>query len=194
MNTLDSRDLEKEIQDLLGRKQRLEDAKEARASAQEQVDRQTVVVEHAEIALHSANNDFNNANFELGKDVLRGALQVAIEVLDEAKDELDDLVVDLQDAVSEYDEAEYDFIDDDEKRLENLLSVKDMFMSEWVYGLTFIPYDDWEEYVQELLMNIGVLPSPVPRYIVIDWEATADNVANDYTSVTIGDMDYYVRG
>lgn len=51
----------------------------------------------------------------------------------------------------------------------------------------------WVKYVEELVCEIGDMPPKIPDYIVIDWEATADNVKADYASVEVGGDTYYYR-
>ena len=41
-------------------------------------------------------------------------------------------------------------------------------------------YDSDEDFVQELLEGTGELPSNLPWYIHIDWEATASDIMMDY--------------
>lgn len=61
------------------------------------------------------------------------------------------------------------------------------------YPLTLIREDEFTDYVEELVSDIGDMPSNIPSYIVIDWEATANNVKVDYSSVTFGDTEYLYR-
>lgn len=72
--------------------------------------------------------------------------------------------------------------------LENLESE----ISEWSYGATLIDESDFVEYCEEMLEDIGDLPRDMPSYIVIDWDATADNLKADYTTVTYQGTDYLV--
>lgn len=53
--------------------------------------------------------------------------------------------------------------------------------------------DYFKTYAQELVQDIGDLPNGIPSYIEIDWEATADNIRQDYTSVEFDGVTYYVR-
>ena len=48
---------------------------------------------------------------------------------------------------------------------------------------------------QELysMTKVGDMPKEIPHYIVIDWEATANNLRADYTTIEWGDQTYYVR-
>jgi len=65
--------------------------------------------------------------------------------------------------------------------------------SEWVYGLTLIPYDDFTEYVKDLLEDCGNIPRDLPWYIEVDWEKTAENVSADYSQVTFEDEEFLYR-
>ena len=50
-------------------------------------------------------------------------------------------------------------------------------------GVTLIPESEFVEYAEELLKDCGELPRDIPHYIVIDWEATADNIKQDYSDI-----------
>jgi len=51
-----------------------------------------------------------------------------------------------------------------------------------------------DDYAKELCMELGFLPSNgIPDFIVIDWNATADNLKTDYGLITICGDDYYIR-
>lgn len=65
--------------------------------------------------------------------------------------------------------------------------------SDWRHGETLIRHDCWEEYVKELLEDCGDIPENLPHYIEIDWETTAENIAQDYSVVSFGNTDYYIR-
>ena len=87
----------------------------------------------------------------------------------------------------EYDDIELDF---DHEEYDELCEMRDE-ISEWQYGVTLIPEEDFVDYVQELLEDCGVVDSEIPWYVVIDWESTADNVRTDYSIVTYQGEDYY---
>ena len=77
--------------------------------------------------------------------------------------------------------------------LQPLLDLKDEGIPEWNDGATLIPERDWEEYVEYLLKDCGYISNDVPWWIVIDWSATADNVAADYSTVDYDGDTYYYR-
>ena len=65
---------------------------------------------------------------------------------------------------------------------------------DWECGETLIRESFFTEYVEEMLVDIGDLPKEIPHYIVIDWEATAENIKTDYTTVDFDGIDYLIRG
>ena len=77
--------------------------------------------------------------------------------------------------------------------LQPLLDLKAEGIPEWDDGATLIPESDWEEYVEDLVKDWGYIPNDVPWWIVIDWAATADNVAADYSTVDYDGDTYYYR-
>lgn len=64
--------------------------------------------------------------------------------------------------------------------------------SEWEFGITFIGEEHFEDYTMELAEDIGAIGKDA-NWIVIDWEATANNVKIDYTSVDFDGTTYYYR-
>ena len=53
------------------------------------------------------------------------------------------------------------------------------------YPITLIRDTHFADAMQELCEDIGDLPKGFPAYMVIDWEATAENLRGDYSSVAI---------
>lgn len=78
------------------------------------------------------------------------------------------------------------------EELKALRELKDE-VCEWDDGNLLVPEADWIDYVRELLADIGVLPSDLPWYIEIDWEKTAENIAQDYGTVDYLGTTYYYR-
>lgn len=59
--------------------------------------------------------------------------------------------------------------------------------------MTLIHDSYFVEYCEELCKEICDIPQDLPGYLVIDWEATADNLRVDYTSVEFDGVTYCVR-
>jgi hypothetical protein len=77
--------------------------------------------------------------------------------------------------------------------LESLQEEAEGYATDWRYGATLIREDYFTEYAMELLADIGDLPRDIPHYIVIDEEATADNLKVDYNTVDFDGETYYIR-
>lgn len=60
-------------------------------------------------------------------------------------------------------------------------------------GTTLIRESYFADYAEELIKDIGALPEEVPSYIVIDWEATANNIRVDYTETDFDGVTYLFR-
>jgi DNA repair exonuclease SbcCD ATPase subunit len=111
----------------------------------------------------------------------------------------------LVDAVDEADteddkEAAQENLDawDDEhgeeyKALEEFCNEAEQYCSDWHHGVQLILDEHWTEYAEQLTDDLGAIPRNMPTYVVIDWEATADNLKADYTAVEWGAYTYWVR-
>jgi hypothetical protein len=97
----------------------------------------------------------------------------------------------LEDATQNTDEWDFD----DEAEYETLKELIEECegCGDWEHGETLIHRNYWVEYCQQLLEDIGYIPKDFPSWIVIDWEATADNLEYDYYVVDFGDEEYLIR-
>jgi antirestriction protein len=68
----------------------------------------------------------------------------------------------------------------------------EQWRGDW-YPVSLIREDYFVDYCQELLEDIGDIPKGLPGYIVIDWEATAENLKADYSTVDFDGQTYYYR-
>lgn len=66
-------------------------------------------------------------------------------------------------------------------------------IEDWEHGASLIHADFFTEYTRELLQDVGYIPADFPTWIVIDWDETADNVAEDYFQVMLNGQTFYVR-
>lgn len=66
-------------------------------------------------------------------------------------------------------------------------------VSEFDSGETLIPESEFEDYVKELVEDCGYIDKDMPWWIKIDWESTATNVAQDYSTIEYGGNTYYYR-
>ena len=81
---------------------------------------------------------------------------------------------------------------DELKEIEEINEIEEE-CSEFQYGETLIREDYWEEYCEELCIDCGYISKDFPNWIEIDWNATANNMSADYTTVNYQDEIYYIR-
>lgn len=65
--------------------------------------------------------------------------------------------------------------------------------TDYAYGEGVIRWDYWEDYVKQLIEDCGYISKDFPSFIEVDWNATAENVSDDYAIITYDGDDYYVR-
>lgn len=66
-------------------------------------------------------------------------------------------------------------------------------VSDWIYGEVFIHVNEFTDYARELVTDVGYIPANLPEWIVIDWEETAENMRQDYTTYTFRGEEYLAR-
>lgn len=81
---------------------------------------------------------------------------------------------------------------DELKQIEEIDNIENE-CSEFSYGETLIEEDDFEEYCEELITDCGYISRDFPSWIIIDWEATANNVRQDYSEVDYQGITYLFR-
>ncbi len=124
-------------------------------------------------------------------------LAARLEALADERDRLEEAVSEAEadndkDAMIEADGELEAFLDNYEDELAELEEMK-TYVSDWSHGAALIHERHFTDYCRELVDDIGDLPRALPHYIVIDWEATADNLRADYTEFTYAGHTYLVR-
>lgn len=99
----------------------------------------------------------------------------------------------LQDAYRELDNWNESDEAEELKSLEAFAEEASQYSSDWEHGETLINESYWVDYCKELVSDIGDMPREIPSYIEIDWEATADNIAADYTQVDFDGTTFFMR-
>ena len=105
---------------------------------------------------------------------------------------------DQDDAAGDRDDALEAVIEWESENLEYLTDLKNLASEgggceDWVHGATLINEDYFTDYCKELCEDIGELPRDLPGYIVIDWDATAENLRADYSHADFGGETYLIR-
>ena len=87
-----------------------------------------------------------------------------------------------------------DWLDEIEE-ITDIESLEDEVGREFEHGVTLIDEDDFEEYCEDLVLDIGDLPSDLPGYIKnnIDWGGVADDLKQDYSETEFRGTTYLYR-
>lgn len=114
------------------------------------------------------------------------------------RNDLEDAVEEAEDdeAKAEAEAALAEWDDDNGEEYEALKAFceeAEQYCGDWVHGVQLILDEHWDEYAEQLTDDLGALPSGIPEWVVIDWEATAENLKADYTAVEWGPYTYWVR-
>ena len=108
--------------------------------------------------------------------------------------ELKDLKQELEDWIEDGgSEEDFDALEDLEELREWNSWGDDI--DDWDYGTTLIKDEYFKEYAEQLVKDIGDLPSDLPWYIEsnIDWDGIADDIKADYTEIDLSGETYWVR-
>lgn len=68
----------------------------------------------------------------------------------------------------------------------------EQWRGDW-YPVTLVRDSYFTAYAREMLEDIDFNPGGLPHYVVIDWQATARNIREDYTPVEIDGTTYWYR-
>jgi len=107
----------------------------------------------------------------------------------------EEFTVDLEDADDVKRMADFDF--EEVRELSKLMVLQDEaqpYCPDWRYGAVLIHEDHFVEYAKQLAEDIGAVVADTkwPNNC-IDWEAAADELKVDYTTVDFDGEIYYVR-
>lgn len=123
--------------------------------------------------------------------------------MDDLQEEMGDLLGDddysveeaeeLLEKVEDKEKEIQEWKDEHQERLDDLTQCLENLPEDPRDGCTLIHEADFVEYTQDLLEDCGYISHDFPHWIVIDWEATADNVKMDCTAVELDGETYFVR-
>jgi hypothetical protein len=110
-----------------------------------------------------------------------------------------DDVIDSRDVIERIEELEnQDTVDDDDYDeltvLRALAAEASGYASDWQYGETLIRDSYFREYAEQLAEECDLIPEGAHWPMsCIDWEAAADELQMDYTSVDFDGVTYWIR-
>jgi hypothetical protein len=139
--------------------------------------------------------DFSNTSDVIDSRDIIARIEELQDAMDEAKEneEDDHELVTMEDGKEVY--LTDDFNEDDYRELKTLKDLEEEASAnpDWKYGECLIHESYFVDYCQQLCEDVGAIPRDVPSYIVIDWEATAENLKQDYYEVDYDGETYLVR-
>jgi len=68
----------------------------------------------------------------------------------------------------------------------------EQWRGDW-YSVTLIRESYFTRYARELLEDCGTIPRDLPKWVEIDWDATAKHMLIDYASTEIDGVTYWYR-
>lgn len=93
-------------------------------------------------------------------------------------------------ALAEWDEENAEEL----KELTDLASEGEDYSSDWKYGETLIRDSYFRDYAQELAEELDLVKPDVSwPYTCIDWERAERELQYDYSLISFGDVDYWIR-
>lgn len=107
-----------------------------------------------------------------------------------------DLIARMADIEAELEDED---LDEDERtalaeELAEIRAAEDAGIPDWPYGAALIREDYFTEYAQELAEDIGAISRDATwPSSYIDWEAAAEALKQDYTTVELAGFTYYAR-
>ena len=155
------------------------------------------------IANISFNSSLDSRDIQSEIDNIESMVQDLESDLDNLNDELNDINEDdenyeiaYSDKQDEADECEAE-LGRYRYELEQLEHLKEEIESNsdegFEYGIQLIHENDIDDYLDELLDSCGYIPNDMPTWIEIDWQATYNNMKQDYSEIELNGNKFYVR-
>ena len=164
-SSLDSRDIQKEIDNIEGLKNDYESDLES---------------------LNDELNDLQNELYDIENEEDYADKRIDI---DNKLEEIAEKENEIQDC-----EFEYNRYSEELAELESLKEEIESDSDEgFEYGIQLIHESDIDNYLDELLEACGYIPKDMPSWIEINWGATYDNMKQDYSEIELNGNTFYVR-
>ena len=149
---------------------------------QEEIDNIESLKNDYESDLESLNDELNDLQNEL----------YDIENEDDYADKLEEIA----DKENEIQECEFEY-SRYSKEFAELESLKEEIESNsdegFEYGIQLIHENYIDDYLDEMLEDCGYIPKDLPYWIKIDWQATYDNMKEDYNEIELNGNTFYVH-
>ena len=150
--------------------------------------------------IESLKNDYKS-DFESLNDELNDLQNELYDIENEEdytdkQDDIDNKLEAISDKESEIQECEFDY-NRYAKELEELEALKEEISDnadeDFEYGIQLIHEKDIEDYFYELLIDCDYISKDMPSWIEIDWDATYNNMKQDYNEIELNGNTFYIR-
>lgn len=156
---------------------------------QEEIDNIEGLKNDYESDLESLNDELNDLESEL-YDIENE------EDYEDKQNDIDNKLEEIADKENEIQDCEFEYNRYSEE-LAELESLKEEIESNsdegFEYGIQLIHENDIDDYLNDMLIDCGYLPKDLPSWIKIDWQATYDNMKEDYNEIELNGNTFYVR-
>ena len=156
---------------------------------QEEIDNIEGLKNTYESDLESLNDELNDLEGELYD------IESEEDYADKQND-IDNKLEEIADKENEIQECEVEY-NRYSSELEELEALKDEISNNssegFDYGIQLIHENDIDDYFHEMLIDCGYIPKDMPSWIVIDWQATYNNMKQDYSEIELNGNTFYVR-
>ena len=112
------------------------------------------------------------------------------------QNDIDNKLEEIADKENEIQECEfeYDRYSEEFAELEDLKEeISNNSDEGFEYGIQLIHENYIDDFLDGLLEDCGYLPKDLPHWIKIDWQATYDNMKEDYNEIELNGNAFYVR-
>ena len=155
---------------------------------QEEIDNIEGLKNTYESDLESLNDELNDLEGELYD------IESEEDYADKQND-IDNKLEEIADKENEIQECEVEY-NRYSSELEELEALKDEVSNNssegCEYGIQLIHENDIDDYFYEMLIDCGYLPKDLPSWIVIDEQATYNNMKQDYSEIELNGNTFYV--
>ena len=135
-------------------------------------------------------------NIESLKNAHKSDLEALNDELNDLQNDIDNKLEAIADKENEIQGCEFEYNRYTEE-LAELESLKEEIGSNsdegFEYGIQLIHEDDIDDYLHDMLIEGGYLPKDLPHWIKIDYQATYDNMKEDYNEIELNGNTFYVR-
>ncbi len=112
------------------------------------------------------------------------------------QNDIDNKLEEIADKESEIQECEFEY-DSYSEEFAELETLKEEIESNsdegFEYGIQLIHENDIDDYLNEMLVDCDYISKDLPQWVVINWQATYDNMKQDYNEVELNGNTFYVR-